>query len=97
MCGSKLDILDPRKGLKWVTGQIAPKPPSVAKLLEQLPAPTAPQAAATFADTGSAEATAAATLQARLRKRRAGAAANVLTSPLGIPAGTSDKLGGSGS
>jgi hypothetical protein len=37
------------------------------------------------ASTDNAEAQAQADLEARLRKRRAGAAANVLTGPTGIP------------
>lgn len=43
------------------------------------------------AGTNTAEASQAATLEARMRRLRAGSAANVLTSPLGIPAG--QKLG----
>lgn len=39
-----------------------------------------------IAATNSAEANQSADLEARLRRRRAGAAANVLTSPTGIPA-----------
>lgn len=39
----------------------------------------------------SPEASAAADIEARLRRRRAGAAANILTSPTGIPA--TKKLG----
>lgn len=49
-------------------------------------------AASQIAATDSAEATQAADIEARLRKRRAGAAANVLTSASGIPATT--QLGG---
>tara|TARA_R110000868_G_scaffold54164_4_gene169606 strand:+ start:9157 stop:9342 length:186 start_codon:yes stop_codon:yes gene_type:complete len=49
----------------------APKSPSIA----------APRIAAT----DNREATQQADIMARLRKRRAGAAANVLTSPVGIP------------
>lgn len=44
-----------------------------------------------IAATNSPEATASADVEARLRRRRAGAAAHVLTSPTGIPATT--KLG----
>ncbi len=46
-----------------------------------------------IANTGSLEASRAADIEARLRRLRAGAAANVLTSPLGIPAGSTAKLG----
>lgn len=54
--------------------------------------PDIPTAAAPII-TGSstAEASAAADIEARLRRRRAGAAANVLTSPTGIP--STGKLG----
>lgn len=40
------------------------------------------------------EAMKSADIEARLRRRRAGAAADVLTSPMGIPAGSSPTLGG---
>lgn len=56
---------------------IVPKAPSVA----------APRIAAT----DNANATQQADIEARLRKRRAGAAANVLTSAVGIP--STPKLG----
>lgn len=42
----------------------------------------------------NAEAQQQADLEAALRRRRAGAAANVLTSPVGIPSGTTAQLGG---
>lgn len=44
-------------------------------------------------DPETAEANAQAALQTKLRRRRAGAAADVLTSPLGIPAGTATRMG----
>ena len=43
-------------------------------------------AAPIIASTSNAEANQAADIEAALRRRRAGAAANVLTSPRGIPA-----------
>ncbi|RWR32512.1 hypothetical protein D2T29_00505 [Sinirhodobacter populi] len=49
-------------------------------------------AASQIAATDSAEATQAADIEARLRKRRAGAAANILTSATGIP--STSALGG---
>lgn len=45
--------------------------------------------AARVAATDNTEATHQADIEARLRRRRAGAAANVLTGPAGIPAATS--------
>lgn len=44
--------------------------------------------------TQNAEAQREADLEAALRRRRAGAAANILTSPVGIPSGTTAQLGG---
>ncbi|MFD2854034.1 hypothetical protein ACFSZS_03420 [Seohaeicola zhoushanensis] len=55
----------------------------------QFPAPVA--AAPVLASTTSGEANRAADVEALLRRRRAGAAANVFTSPTGIPA--TPKLG----
>lgn len=52
----------------------------------KMPAPTP-----IIAGTDTAEAGMAADIEARLRRRRAGAAANILTSPVGIPA--TGKLG----
>ncbi len=46
-----------------------------------------------IAATDSAEALQAADMEARLRRRRAGAAANILTSPTGIP-GSTATMGG---
>ena len=54
--------------------------------------PKVPQVAAQIAATDNSEATQAADIVARLRKRRAGAAANVLTSATGIP--STAQLGG---
>lgn len=48
--------------------------------------PSVSAAPAIIAGTNNAEANAAADVEARLRRQRAGAAANVLTSPTGIPA-----------
>ncbi len=49
-------------------------------------APKIPTAAtAAIASTYNAEAVASSNLEASLRKARAGAAANILTSPVGIP------------
>ncbi|WP_284262480.1 hypothetical protein [Roseicyclus amphidinii] len=42
----------------------------------------------------NAEATRRATMEARIRRMRSGAAANVLTSPVGIPAGSATMGGG---
>ncbi len=42
----------------------------------------------------NSEAVQAADIEARLRRRRAGAAANVLTSPTGISAGSTPTMGG---
>lgn len=53
--------------------------------------PTAGTRAPVIAAYDNTEANAQADIEARLRKRRAGAAANVLTSPVGIPA--TKKLG----
>lgn len=50
------------------------------------PAPAAPRM---LASTDSREARDQGRLEDALRRRRAGAAANILTSPIGIPAGTS--------
>lgn len=47
--------------------------------------PTPTPAAVAVASTYNAEASNAASLEASLRKMRAGAAANILTSPTGIP------------
>lgn len=44
--------------------------------------------------TQNVEAQQQADLEAALRRRRAGAAANILTSPVGIPSGTTAQLGG---
>lgn len=59
--------------------------------------PKIPKAApALIPSTDNGEAQRQADLEAALRRRRAGAAANILTSPVGIPAGTraaSAKLG----
>lgn len=41
-----------------------------------------------IASTNNAEASERADIEARLRRRRQGAAANILTSPMGIPAKT---------
>lgn len=53
-------------------------------------------AQALIAGTNSMEATQSARMEARLRRARAGAAANVLTSPTGLPGlnGTTTQLGG---
>lgn len=52
-------------------------------------APRLPAAApAIFAAPDNAQATRSATLEAALRRRRAGAAADILTSPTGIPVTT---------
>jgi len=50
-------------------------------------------AAQQIASTDGREARERADIEARLRKRRAGAAANILTSPTGIPAGGNDTMG----
>lgn len=60
-----------------------PKMPSVT-------AATKPQVAAY----DNTEAIKSADVEARIRRRRAGPAADVLTSPLGIPSGSSSTLGG---
>lgn len=49
--------------------------------MPKLPAPVIP-------DPGNAEAQAAADMEAALRRRRRGAAADVMTSPVGIPSGS---------
>lgn len=54
--------------------------------------PSVSAAPAIIASTSSNEASQNADIEARLRRRRAGAAANVLTGPLGIPSASS-KLG----
>lgn len=60
-------------------------------------APKASAASQKIAAYDNSEAVEAGAIEARLRRRRAGAAANVLTSATGIPsgqAGTSNQLGG---
>ncbi len=51
--------------------------------------PTAAAPAAIVADTSNLEATRTADAQRRIRAKRAGAAANILTGPRGIPRATS--------
>lgn len=77
------DVLNPVKGAKWLRKQFTPDMPSARELAGPRPENLA-----------GAEAGQTAAMEARLRRRRAGAAANVLTSPLGIPAGSSPTLGG---
>ena len=55
----------------------------------RIPAPVLPQVASADNTTAIREAD----MQARLRRRRAGAAAQVLTSPLGVPSGASATVG----
>lgn len=66
-------------------GPLAPKMPKMGAI----PNPVAP----IIASTDGAEASRAASIEAALRRRRAGAAANVLTGPTGIPAGGNTTLG----
>lgn len=53
----------------------------------KVPTPAAP----IIANPGNSESTSRADIEARLRRRRAGAAASILTGPRGIP--STDKLG----
>lgn len=75
-------------------GALVPKMPK----MPGLDALTAAQSQTPIADTSAAEAYAAATIEARQRRRRAGVAADILTGPSGIPAAgtvtTTAKLGG---
>lgn len=88
------DLVDPMKGMDWMRSRMTPGMP--ASPAAQMIAPSKRTAPGVLkrAGTDTAEADRAATAEAMLRRRRAGAAANVLTSPLGIPAGSNPTLGG---
>lgn len=83
-----------KKDLEAVRAAAAPPAPVPAATLAATlaPQPTKPVMPEQIASYDNAQAYAQADIEARLRRRRAGAAANVLTSPTGIPA--TPRLGG---